>query len=90
LREGAKTLVRLIVQLSPWLLPYLLLLPIAIWWYGVRARRLSRRFRSWVSRSKLRLLVSLRRRLLSLLTEPPASEPDDVEEARRIPIRPRS
>jgi hypothetical protein len=63
--------------MSPWLLLYLLLLPMAIWWYGVRARRLLRRVRSWVSRLRLRFHTALRSRLLSLLQEPTASESEE-------------
>lgn len=55
--------------MSPWLLLYLLLLPVVIWWYGVRARRLSRRVRSWASRLKLRFLTALKHRVDRLLTE---------------------
>lgn len=74
--------------MSPWLFLNLLLLPIAVWWYGVRVRRLSRRFCSWVSRLKLRFLAALQRRLLRLLTEPAESGPEE-EAPRPAPLHPR-
>ncbi|MFH9467109.1 hypothetical protein ACH4LT_07405 [Streptomyces clavifer] len=53
---------------SFWLL-LCLLLPVIIWWYVVQARRLSRSLRTWISRSKLRCLAAVQRRLRRLLAD---------------------
>ncbi|GAA2377797.1 hypothetical protein GCM10010417_48560 [Streptomyces carpaticus] len=58
-------------------------------WYADKARRLSRRVRSWASRLKLRFLARLKRRLLRVLTEPTVSEPDE-EVPPTTPLRPRA
>lgn len=74
--------------MSAWLLLYLFFLPVAIWWYGVRLRRLSRRFRSWVSRLASRFLDSLAIRLRDRPTAPTADAPEE-ETRRATPLHPR-
>ncbi|MEU3961157.1 hypothetical protein AB0F42_15205 [Streptomyces buecherae] len=76
------------MQLSLWLILYLLLLPVVIWWYGVRARRLWRRFHSWASRLKLRFLAALQRQLSRLPAEPTEGEPKEAAPGT-APLRPR-
>lgn len=75
----------------PWFfwLFLLLLLPVAIWWYGVQARRLSRRIRTWASRSKLRCLAAARRRLRLLLADESAAGFEE-EVPRPAELHPRS
>ena len=66
-----------------------LLLPVVIWWYAVQARRLWRRVRTWVSRSKLRCLAAVQRRLRRLLTDEIFAESEE-ETPRPAELRPRA
>lgn len=80
----------MIVTALPWFfwLFLFLLLPVAIWWYGVLARRLSRSLRTWVSRSKLRCLAAVQRHLRRLLADEVRAESGE-EAPRPAELRPR-